>query len=329
MGFRTYLAKRVIFAFITIIAVLTVNFIIFDLMPGDPLQIYASGARLQSQEQIDRVRELFGLDQPTHIRYFSYLTSMLTGNFGYSYHTGQEVADAVMGRLFNTIALVGISVVLAIAIGTFLGVLAAHKRGRLFDTISVFGSLTTYSLPSFWMGMLLLLIFHYYLNWFPGSGIVPVEWALGNWPNNIFIELAGRLRHLFLPVLTLLLFQYGNFLLLTRTTMTETLTEDYIVTARTKGVKERTVLFKHALKNASLPIITSSALSLASTFGGAIITEQVFTYPGLGYWLWQAITFNDYPVMHTMFFIISVLVIAANLIADLIYGMIDPRIKYG
>ncbi len=328
MGLKAYLAKRLTFAIVTILIVLTINFIIFELMPGDPMETYASSARLQNVEQVERLRALFGLDQPIHVRYTKYMINMLTGQFGYSYHSHTEVASGITVRLLNTLTLIGISTVLSVLIGVVAGVIAAQKRGGVYDSTSVLASLVTYSLPSFWIGMVLLLIFHRNLGWFPGSGIVPYQWAT-NPPENLFVEIAGRLSHLFLPVVTLVLFQYGGFLLLTRATMLETLTEDYIITARAKGLKERTVLFRHALKNASLPLITNAAISFGFMFSGAIITEQVFTYPGLGYWLWQAITFNDYPVLQTMFFIISLCVIAANLIADLLYGIIDPRIKYG
>ena len=328
MGFKAYLAKRVIFAIVTVFIVLTVNFVIFELMPGDPMEVFASSARLQSLEQVEIVREMFGLDQPVHVRYIKYITNMLTGRFGFSYHSHTAVSEGIMARLLNTLMLIGISTVLAIAIGVVAGVIAAQKRGGIYDSTSVLASLLTYSLPSFWIGMVLLVIFSYNLGWFPGSGVVPHEWAITP-PENLFVAIAGRLRHLFLPVVTLVLFQYGGFLLLTRATMLETLTEDYIITARAKGLKERTVLFRHALKNASLPLITNAAISFGFMFSGAIITEQVFTYPGLGYWLWQAINYNDYPVLQTMFFIISLCVIAANLIADVLYGIIDPRIKYG
>jgi len=328
MGFKSYIIKRIGFAIVTVFVVLSLNFLIFDLMPGDPMAVFASAARLQSLEQVNRVRELFGLDQPIHVRYIKYITNMLTGQFGVSYHNRKEISSMIPERLFNTLMLVGISTVLSIALGITLGVIAAHKRGGLFETTSVFSSILTYSLPSFWIGMVLLLIFNRNLGWLPASGVLPHEWATIP-PSNILVEVSGRLRHLILPIVTLTLFQYGGYLLLTRATMMEALTEDYILTARAKGLKERTILFKHALKNAALPIITNAAISLGFMFSGAIITEQVFTYPGLGYWLWQAINFTDYPVLQAMFFIISLCVIVANLLSDILYGVLDPRIKYG
>jgi len=308
--------------------VATINFVIFMLMPGDPTAVFASSARLKSQEQVERVRDLFGLDDPFHVKYFKYIRNMVTFNFGFSYYSGRLITEELHRRLINTLLLVGLSTIFAIIIGILLGVIAAAKRGKFFDSFSVTVSLITYSLPSFWMGMVLLLIFSSWLGWFPMGGVVPAEWAQ-NPPANIFEEIQGRIHHLFLPVFTLVLFQYGGYLLLTRAVMLETLTEDYIVTAKAKGVKERVILFKHALKNASLPLITNIALSFGFMLSGAIITEQVFTYPGLGLWLWNAIAFVDYPVLQAMFYIIALCVIIANFIADLLYGVIDPRIKYG
>jgi len=231
----------------------------------------------------------------------------------------------------------------AMVVGITLGVIAAHKRGGIFDSSSVFISLATYSLPSFWMGMVALLIFARTLHWFPSSGPYPAEWTMtGYWPQPYIInllgteiaipsivEIGGRLRHVFLPITVLTLFNYGGWLLLTRATMLETLTEDYIVTAKAKGLKQRTILFKHALKNASLPLITSAALSFGFLLTGAIITEQVFSYPGLGKWIWDAISQSDFPAMQAIFYIIALCVVIANFIADLLYGVVDPRVKYG
>jgi len=328
MGLRIYVFKRIIFTFVLIFFVLTVNFIIFELMPANPMEVFASAKVFTNVEEQKKVAQMFGLDQPPHIRYVIYITNMLTGKFGVSFQHKKEVSALITIRLLNTLTLVGLSTLFSIVLGVALGVLTAWKRGTLYDDASVVLSLITYSLPSFWLGMLMILIFSRYLGWFPSAGIVPADWSV-HWPTNPFYELYERIRYMFLPVLTLTLFQYGGFLLLTRATMTESLTEDYILTARAKGLKERTVLFKHALKNASLPLITNVALSFGFMLSGAIITEQVFTYPGLGYWLWQAIGYADYPVLQAMFFVIALCVIIANLISDLLYGVIDPRIRYG
>jgi len=348
MGLRAFIIKRAIFSLFLILFVLTLNFIIFQLMPGNPIEIFVGGLRARNPQIINELLAQFGFDQPLHVRYLKYLQNMLTGQFGASFISGDYIIKQVGERLTNTLLLMGTSTILSIILGIILGVIAAHRRGGIFDNVSVIASLLTYSLPSFWMGMILLLIFFTNLRWFPNAGTYPREWAIiysstGGLPprfvlGNLFgleiaipslLEISGRLWHLFLPTLTLVLFSYGGFLLLTRATMLETLSEDYIVTARAKGLTERTVLYKHALKNASLPLITSAALSFGFILTGAIISEQVFTYPGLGKWTWDAINFRDYPALQAIFYIIALCVIVANFISDILYGIIDPRIKYG
>ena len=326
MGLRGYLVKRLMYSFVLLFFVLALNFVIFELMPGDPTALFASPGRLRPGDP-ERVKKLWGFDQPIHIRFAKYIVNMLTGQFGNSYISGGAISEEVSARLLNTFLLVGLSTIFSVLIGVILGVIAAHRRGGLFDSVSVVGSLVTYSLPTFWMGMIFILVFSLRLGWFPDGGTS--SFTAMNPPPNILVDFSDRLWHLFLPCLVLTLFQYGGYLLLTRATMIETLTDDYILTARAKGLKERTVLFKHALKNASLPLITTAAISIGFMFSGAIITEQVFRYPGLGWWTWKAIGYNDYPVLHCIFYLTALCVIVANFIADFLYGIIDPRIKYG
>lgn len=340
MGLKSYLLKRTIYSIVLLFFVLAINFIIFQLMPGSPMEFLASSGRLRPG-QPEEVMELWGLTDPLHVKFGKYIVNMLTFKFGYSFLSQTPVSEELTGRLSNTMLLVGTAEILSIAVGTILGVIAAHRRGGMFDNLSVIASITTYSLPSFWMGMMFLLVFSFNLKWFPSAGSVPASWAL-HWPDPLWkgvvlgteiaipshIEILGRLWHVTLPVVVLTLFMYGGYLLLTRATMLETLTEDYVITARAKGLSERTVLFKHALKNASLPLITNAAMGFGFLLTGAIITEQVFTYPGLGHWIWNAIAFADYPVMQAIFYVIALCVIVANFIADILYGVVDPRIKY-
>lgn len=326
MGLRAYIIKRIINSFILLLFVLSLNFLIFDLMPGNPMMTFANPSRLTAQQKLE-IASMFGLNETIAVRYTKYVTNMLTGNFGISFYTHDYIAKEIAERLGNTLLLVGTAEILSLLIGVILGVIAAHKRGSIIDSLAVVSSLTTYSLPTFWMGMILLLVFSFRLRWFPTVGTS--SFTITNPAPNIFVNVLDRLWHLFLPVTVLTLFMYGGYLLLTRATMLETLTEDYIITARAKGIKERTVLFKHALKNASLPIITNAAIAFGFTLSGAIITETVFLYPGMGMWTWRAIDFVDYPVLHTIFYLIALCVIVANFIADLLYGILDPRIKYG
>lgn len=341
MGLRTYILRRTAYMLVLLLFTLSLNFIIFVLMPGDPTVMFVrpvKGTEALMQQKLEQ----WGLTQPIHIRYAKYLVNMVSWKFGESFITGIPIAQEMIMRLRHTFTLLGGSIILSMIIGVIVGVIAAHKRGGIFDSASVVTSLLTYSLPVFWMGMIFILVFYSQLHWFPNAGAFPRTWG-GNWPDplvtlnilgtNISIpgleEILGRLRHMFLPMLTLVLFQYGGWLLLTRATMLETITEDYVVTARAKGLSERTVLFKHALKNASLPIITSVAMSFGFMFSGAIITETVYTYPGVGRWIWEAILNRDYPILQATFYVIALCVIIANFIADLLYGVIDPRVKYG
>ena len=354
MGLREYIIKRITYSVMLLIFVITINFFVFMMMPGDPTQLFLNPARAESpearleQEQI--LREMWGIGEPLHMQYPKYIVRMLTWNFGQSMISRRFVLDELLYRLPYTVILMGGSAVIAAIIGITFGVLAAHKRGGTFDSASVVSSLALYSLPTFWLGLIFIIIFYVELGWFPHAGAFPREWAL-RWPNPLvfttstspstlntalFLNVEEALRlikgyfsHAFLPMLTLVLFQFGGFLLLTRATMMETLTEDYITTAQAKGVKQRTILYRHALKNASLPIITSIAITFGFMLSGAIITETVFTWPGLGTWIWRAIQTRDYPVLQGFFYIIALCVITANFIADMLYGVIDPRIKYG
>lgn len=327
MGLKAYIVKRSLYSIMLLIFVLILNFIIFNLMPGNPMMMFANPTRLRTATQVEEMQKLWGFDQPLYVRLLKYMGNMLTGQFGVSYISGDYVFNEVSERLLNTFLLTGISEVFAITIGIILGVIVAYKRRGITDSVLVISSLVTYSLPTFWMGMMFILFFSFRLGWFPSGGTS--SYSAFNPAPNTFAYIYDMLWHLFLPVLTLTLFMYGGYLLLTRATMMETLTEDYIVTAKAKGLKERTILFKHALKNASLPLITNAAISFGFILSGAIITEQVYNYPGLGMWIWKAIGFTDYPVLQTIFFLIAICVIIANFIADLLYGVIDPRIKYG
>jgi len=342
MGLRGYIVKRIVYMIILMFLVITLNFFIFMLMPGDPTTLFVNPMKF-APEEIEALRNQWGLNDPVHVRYIKYVYNLLTWNFGESISTAKPITEEIAKRLPYTIFLIGGSTVLSMIIGILLGVLVAYKRGSLFDDINVSFALTVYSLPVFWMGMVFLMTFSKGLGWFPMAGAYPREWMLpGNWPAPLFSfdlfgqqivfpsfnEIYARLRHSVLPMATLTLFQYGGWLLLTRATMIEVLTEDYILTAKAKGVKTRTILLKHALKNASLPLITSAALQFGFMFSGAIITETVYTWPGMGGWIWEAITSLDYPVLQAIFYIIALCVVIANFIADLLYGVIDPRIKY-
>lgn len=333
MSLRTYLIKRVLYTVVLIVFVILLNWVIFEAMPGvsGNLYQYLGQQRIPPNEYQHQL-QIYGLDKPYWVRFYDYIQAMFTFNFGYSYASGLPVAYEMIhaGYLQNTLLLLGTSTVLAIVIGTLLGIVISRKRGSSSDSFWVTSSLTTFSLPSFFVGILLIFVFAVALGWFPSEGTHPTAWD--NTVNIVHPSLLDLLlqgvRYLFLPAITLTLISYGGFLLLTRATMMEALSEDYILTARAKGLTERAVLFKHAFKNASLPLITNAALSFAFILSGAIITETLFNWRGLGYWLFSSIGYKDYPVMQALFYIIALCVIAANFISDVLYGVVDPRIKY-
>jgi len=326
-------------------------------MPGDPTDFLMAAWSKESPEarkaHEQALRDLWGLNDPIEVQLVKYIRNLLSFNFGIEIAGRRPISEVLAQKIPYTVLLLGLSTVVSMIIGIFWGIAVIKKRGGLFDTFSVITALITNSLPTFWIGLVLLWIFVSTLNWLPGARAFPVEWALPNvgWPRPVLMNalydknsvvyyislnfeealelISGYVRHLILPLTTLTIFSFGGWLLLTRATMLETITEDYIITARAKGLKENTILYKHALKNASLPIITSAALSFGFILSGAIITETVFSYPGLGGWIWTAINIRDYTVLMAIFYLISLCVIIANIIADILYGIIDPRIKYG
>lgn len=323
MPLATYIARRAVYTVILVFFVLTLNFAIFAAMPGDPISILASALRLRP-EQVETLVELYGLDQPILTRYLKYMYSMLTFQFGFSYYYGgRPVIELIAERLPNTLLLLGLSTMLAIIMGTLIGATAAYRRGGRFDSTVVTASLVTYSLPTFWMGMIFLLIFGYCLRMFPLGGTMSRPPPVELWARIVDIG-----WHLFLPALTIFLFLYGGFALLARSSVLETLTEDYILTAKAKGLPDRSILFRHALRNALLPLTTQYALALSGIIAGAIITETIFTWDGMGRLMWIAVTRADYPVLQACFYIFALATILANFAADIIYGLIDPRVRY-
>jgi peptide/nickel transport system permease protein len=331
MGLKSYIAKRVVYMVILIFLVASFNFVIFNMMPGTTLQKYVAnvGSKM-TEERLNELKRIFGFDKPLHERYLLYIRNMITWNFGRSFESTQSVQREIMTALPNTLMLMGISEIVAMIIGILLGVVSAYKRGSTLDTALVTTSLSTYSIPIFWIGWLMIAFFAVQLGWFQPGGLEPMAWTLpGGRPTTILGWIVGRLYMITLPAITLFIFLFGGWILLTRACVLETITEDYVTTARAKGLRERTILLKHVLKNASLPLITSIALTFGFLISGAMITETVFSYGGMGLLTYAAIFRTDIPVMQAVFFVTALLVIVANFVADLLYGVIDPRIKYG
>jgi len=330
MGLRGYIAKRVVYSLILLWAIMTLNFIIFVMMPGDPISRYikAQEGRETSKEDLEVLKKVYGVDVPLQERYFLYIKNMLTWNFGRTRYIENPIALEITRRLGNTLLLTSTAAFFSISVGTLLGVLIASRRGTKTDTGTVTGALVLSSLPVFWIGWLILFVFAIQLGWFPVGGTYPKWWA-GNWPTDPLVYLSGRILTLVLPVLTLFILTFDGWMLLTRACVLETITEDFVVTAKAKGLRQRSVLLKHVLKTASLPLVTAVALTISGLWGGAIITETLYSYDGLGRWVYQAITQQDIPVLYVIFYIDALMIIIANFAVDLVYGFIDPRIKVG
>lgn len=323
MGFKDYLIKRIIYALITLFAVISINFFIFRIMPGDPASMLLS-ERVLKPEVMQEVRKMFGLDEPLWKQYLLYIRNVFIGYFGQSFRRHRPVLQVILGRLPKTIILLGVSQILSFVFGILSGVISAWKRGSKTDIALLVSSLSFYSLPIFWLAGILLMLFGYYIPIFPIGGFTSRPP-----PEGLFPLILDILHHLFLPVLSLTVLSYGSYMLLMRNTLLDELTKDYILTARAKGLTDRKVVFGHGLRNALLPSITSFAISLGFVVSGAIVTESIFSYPGLGRLTYEAIMERDYPLLQGIFIIMSLSVVLANLIADLIYSVLDPRIRYG
>ena len=332
MTLRGFLIKRIIYTAVLVLFVIVLNFLIFEAMPGQIGAVYSiAGQRSQDNNaQYNHIVQLYHLNDSFQTRFVSYIENLLTFNFGDSYNDHVSVVQGMIGsgRLLNTVVLIGSATIFSIVIGAFIGILIAKKRGTAWDNLMVTTSLTAFSLPIFFVGIILILVFAISLGWFPPGNVVPFDWGHSGPPSSILLQILVRLQYLTLPTVSLTFVSYGFFLLLTRATMMETLSDDYITTARAKGLSERVILFKHAFKNASLPLVTATALSFGSILSGAIITETLFNWNGLGLWLFNSVLNKDYPVMAAMFYVIALSVIIANFISDIVYGIIDPRIRY-
>jgi peptide/nickel transport system permease protein len=343
MARYAYLTTKIGWALGSIAFVIALNFFLFRVLPGDPARAGIRDPRLTAEAQA-AIRERFGLDKPVincfesinpprlggcaanplETQFFVYVGNLLRGDLGTSYHTNRPVAAMLAESLWNTVLLIGVGQVLAIALGVALGMLAAWKSGTSLDLAALLFSLVAWSLPTFWLGMLLLI-----------------------WGSNQFgLPIAGKLtagaafasdwerwrdigRHLILPTLTFTIIFLGEYMLIMRSTVLDVLAEDFILTAKAKGLSTFQILRDHALGNAMLPMVTIVALNLGFTVAGAIQIETVFSWPGLGLTIFEAVGRRDYPMLQGAFLLIAVSVIAANLLADILYSFLDPRVQPG
>ena len=324
-----YLVRRVLLAIPLIFGIVTLLFFVINLAPGDPTQLFLRpGMRA---EVIAQMRANFGLDQPLPIRYVKWLASLLQGDLGYSFSHSRPVASVIADMLPNTLMLSGAALLLAFAIGILIGIVQAVRQYSLADQGLSVLALFFYSMPSFWLALMLILTFALFARnvwewpiYLPPSGTRSIDYAaLGG-----FAKVLDRLRYMVLPVTSLALVVAAGIARYTRGSMLEVVRQDYVRTARAKGLPERTVVFKHALRNALIPVITLLGLYLPVLFSGTVFIEYVFAWPGMGNTIVGAITTRDYPVVMATSLIFACMVVAGNLIADVLYAVVDPRIRY-
>lgn len=311
--------KRLVFAVATVFVATTLNFFLFRVLPGDAIRNLARVPHASPQLQAE-LRKQFGLDKSPWEQYLLYLRQLAHGNLGISFADQKPVIDNVMQALVNTLPMVLVGTVLAIVIGIATGVIAAWWRGSWKGSVGTSTAIFFYAVPTQWLALVLLIAFAGVL---PSHGMSDPYLLDDSWTAHT-LDVG---RHMLLPSLTLALTLYGEYALITRSAMLETLGEDYVLTARAKGLRPRVIVRRHALRNAMLPVTTLIALSLGYLVAGAILIETVFSWPGIGFAAYQAVIQRDYPMLQGTFLVLTVSVIFFNLLADLLYAWLDPRIS--
>ena len=325
----SYLLRRILGSIPLLLGILTLIFFIIHLAPGDPTARYFSPN--VSPEVVEQMRRNLGLDQPLHIQYFKWLTSFLRGDFGYSFGQMRPIGDILPEVLWNTVQLMLISVILIFVIGMLIGIIQAVRQYSILDNVLTFLALFFYSMPSFWFALMLILLFSLkatqwgFPEWMrlPASGMTEVGYEFLPFG----AQMLDRLQHMILPAIALGIGNAAGVARYMRGSMLEVINQDYIRTARAKGLSERVVVFKHALRNAMIPIITLLGLYLPILLSGSVLVETIFAWPGMGRLIVEAIFQRDYPLVMATSFIAAALVVIGNLLADVLYAVVDPRIR--
>ncbi len=320
---KSFLVKRSIRLIIVFFIIILINFLLPRVMPGNPATILANEYQLPP-EAVESLEELLKLDRPLSEQFIAYLYSLFTGQWGYSYkYYPTTVFELIMQRLPWTLLLLGTSSITVFLMGVALGIVAGWRRGTRVDAAITFSAVLVYAIPYYWLALTFQFVFGNVLGWFPISqALTP-----GAVYNSVLDYIADVLWHLTLPVLAITLTAYATYTLVTRNTMVDVLSEDFIMVDAAKGLPQRKIMW-HAARNAILPPVTLLAIRIGHIVGGAVFTETVFSYPGVGYLIYESIIFKDYPVLNAAFFMLALTVIIANFIADLIYSLLDPRVKY-
>ncbi|VUT27874.1 MAG: nickel transporter permease NikB [Candidatus Syntrophoarchaeum sp. GoM_oil] len=308
-----YILRRLLLLVPTLFLVSIISFSLIQIIPGDPAEILMTGPGGGADPKaVEEFRVRMGLDQPFYIQYLRWLNNVLHGDLGYSYMTDQPVADKVLGSFLSTLKLAAVSMMIALLIAIPFGILAATKHNSIVDDLSRLVALLGVSIPNFWQGFLLILIFSIYLGWFPVAGY-------GD---------GGDLEHIILPAVTLGTSSAAVTMRLMRSSMFEALEQDYIITARAKGLLERVVIGKHALKNALIPVVTMIGLNAGFLLNGSVVVETIFAWPGIGGLVVFSIYQRDYPMIQGSILFVAIIFLTVNFIVDVLYTYINPRIRY-
>lgn len=323
MGLKRFILRKVVAAALTIAVIICANFFIFRMAPGDPVRMMFRDPRV-SAESLELMKQKFGLDKPLSGQFVAYVKNLAQGDLGLSFSQRKPVLEVLWARIPYTLLLVVTALTIAIVLGVILGAVAGWLSGTKFDTFILTASVTMYSIPTFALGIILLLIFAYLLPIFPLGGIsTPASGYEG-------FELVTDIGwHMFLPAFSIIIWYVGEYVILTRSSMIDAMGQEYITTAWAKGLKKYKILKNHALRNALLPVITISGVNLAFAAAGVIEAETVFAWPGVGRLTYDAVSQRDYPLLQGVFMLFAFAIVLANLAIDLIYGYIDPRIKVG
>ena len=320
----TYILRRLIQTVVVIVLLSYGCFYLMTLMPGDPVELMIQSNPRITSEDIQRLRNLYGLDQPAYKRYINWAKTIADGDLGYSRTYRVPVQELMAPRLLNTFILSLMSLILSLMIALPLGIYSALNPGGKLDSAANFFSFAGISIPSFWLGLMLIIIFSVQLNWLPAGGTE----TIGVDKSQLFGFVKDRAVFLILPILSLSIQQIGIFVRFTRSAMLEAMRNDFIRTAKAKGLARKLIVWRHGFRNALIPLITILAISFSGLFSGAILTETVFAYQGVGKLVYDSIIGNDYNVAMISFIISVSMVLLMNLAADILYGFADPRISY-
>jgi peptide/nickel transport system permease protein len=321
MSKLAYIVRRLGKAVIVILAITVLSFLLIRMTPGDPALVMAGEAGAADQKYIDDLRHEFGLDKPLYVQLARYMEHVVQGDLGYSYRQHLPVTELIGQRLPQTLLLTGSAMLLALVLGVGLGTLAAVHAGGLADTAITSIALLVFATPSFWLGLMAMLLFSVQLDWLPLFGMMTIGPELG-----FAARAMDVLRHLVLPATTLGLFFVAIYARLTRASMLEIAELDFVRTARAKGVTERRVVTRHILRNALLPVVSFAGLQAGYLIGGSVLIETVFAWPGIGRLAYEAVVGRDYTVLMGVFIVTSIMVVGFNILTDIVYTLIDPRI---